>query len=552
MPNVNPSSHKKDKGPPTRRSKVPAHIRSTVMAKLARAKTAFESVRELLTVEVARYLGDVYYVYWSALTKFYEDNQGLPAKSYLQASVADFLATNPSLLSESEVEELDALIEEAYQNADEETKAEKPQNVKWLTDKVKMIFEDWLAEHVRETMVDDAQGLVPLDLGLRLAEYQNKAEQVKNLAGHGVVEVFNHGWETEEEPPLFPMGFNLFDPYLDGGLAGSEVMLFVAPTGSCKTLLTIQIAVLYAHKARTLHAATNYAGPTPMVFVACYEEPPREVRIRLIAQEAKVIRSRACKPLDKLYDVFMPPERANDPSWYERYVFADWIKDPSLPRKSERQRVMEAANLLQHYIRIIDFSPEMMMARGGTYGKGGVPEIAAQIAAYRRQAAIVPFFVAADHAAAMAANMQGLVAKADPFWLRQTLETMPLLMRQHLAAPFACPVLLTHQVAGQACRRSPTADMDHTFGKDCSTMATYCNFAFWAGRVSDDNLTRFGCSKHRRSGPLPSRTILVNGAFNEIYDVDAKYAIAGGHFVKRDAAATIGKLPPQAVQAHHH
>ncbi len=553
MPNASQSEGKlkKDKGPP-RRLKVTAERRHGVMAKLARAKTAFESVRELLTPDVARSMGDVYYVYWSALTQYYEENNGLPAKSYLEDAIAAFVSARPDLLSENEVEELDALVARAYKDPNEEISAEQPQNVRWLTGQVRLLYEDWLSEHVRDTLVDDAQGLVPQDLGGRLAEYQVKAEQVKNMTGHGVVEVFENGWETQEEPKLYPMGFDLFDPYLDGGLIGSEVITFMAPTGSCKTLVSVQVAVLEAHKARDMHAATNFSGPTPVVLIASFEEPPRELRIRILAQEAKVIRSRACKPLSKLYDKFMPVEQQGNPNWYERFVFPDWVKDPSLACKSERERVAEAAQLLQHYIRIIDFSPEAMALRGGTYGRGGVPEIAAQINSYRRQAAIVPFFVVADHAAAMASNMMAISPKADQFWLRKTLEGMPLQMRQHLAAPYACPVMITHQIAGEACRRSPTLDLDNTFGQDCKTFCTYANFGFWGGRVGDDNLTRFGCAKHRRAGPLPARTILINGAFNEIYDVDERYTVAGGRFVKQESAGTVGKVPPKAVHAHHH
>lgn len=535
---------KKPTGPP-RRKMLDAHKIWSVFAALARASTAFSHVREIFTPEVARSIGDIYYAYYSVLYEFYDANAGLPNHQFLKDGVEQFLAAHPELLTDEEKEQLDALVAEAWSyGPTHEATAEEPQNIKHLVDLVKLLYQDYMAKKIRDTLVDDAQGLVPVDMGAQLVEYEHKVQSALSLGASAVKELCPTGWENEEPPVRHPLGVPLFDHYMEGGLADGETMLFVAPTGSCKSVVTCMMAALLAQKARELHAARNFSGPTPIIMVASFEEPVQELRTRIFAHIARVVRARAELPVHKLYDTFMPIHEKDNENWYERTEFKMQAEGLSPPPKSERQRILDAASAIQHYVRILDFTGEERMKRGGNYGCGGAIEVAQNVHMYRRENAIVPTFLLVDHLAAMVANMQEIASKVDGFWLRNNLELAPRLFQQHVAQPMHCPVMMTHQISGASCKLSPATPLDHTLGKDCSTIATYCNFAFWAGNVGvEDQLTQFGCSKRRRNKPMAHSRIRVDGAYNRIIDVSKEVEVIGGRFVKQTSAAVVGKAP---------
>lgn len=553
-PIFNTVKGKKPVGPPRRKTVTPSQTWKIFKA-LARAQTAFASCRAILTPEVARSISDVYYAYYSVLCDFYDANGGLPSFQFLKDGVDEFVAAHPELLTEHEQEELIELVDQAWSEGPEhEAQAEDPACIKFLIGQVKLLYQDHVARKIRDTLVDDAMGLVPLDMTAVLSEYQSKIQQSQSMGGHAVVELFPPGWENQEPPVLRPLGVDLFDQYMGGGLGDGEVMLFIAPTGSCKSVVTCMMAALFSKQCQQIHAAMNFVGPAPTVLLVSYEEPVEELRVRILAILARIPRDRACLPLHKLYDTFMPDEQKHNLDWYERKEFADQILNPNLAgAKSERQRVKEAAEQIKHYIRIIPFTGKERLERGGDFGCGGVQEIVSNIAMFRRELAIIPYFILIDHLAAMVANMQENTPKVDAFWLRNTLKNTPRLLQQHLAQPLGCPVFLTHQVAGAACRMQPTTAIDHTFGEDCKSVAQYCNFAFWAGNVGvKDSMTLFGCSKHRRNKPMENSRVFVDGAYNRIKDVSKQYVVVGNAFVKQVNAGVVGKAPmPSASHAQH-
>lgn len=491
-----------------------------MLAVLIRNRDAFSLVcTRLHPQHVTSALGRVYGLLWKNVVQFVEAHDYLPGKSLLVNALSAAVHQNGEGLTAEEMDEVCAWLDFAY---DDELHGEPLSRSRVHADiavaTCRQLLEELIADEASAKLSGQAD--VPADLAAVLDRFQQRVEEARSLTMGKASPLFAEGWEREQTPDFRSSGIAMLDRFLGGGFVPGEVVCFMAPYGSCKTLVTTQAAVNFALAA----ARASESGCRQVAVLVSTEMTQREARIRLLCCAARIPLKRLLRlrSLDELDGGDRPA--ATPQTRYEQRLFA-----PDQPFVNERQRVRTAQQLLNEHLLFLDCTGTSANDQLRLMGTGGIPEIAATLQAEMRRCnhAWKPNFLVLDHASGLVSRMMEGNNAMRSEDVRIVLEHMPRQARSMLAGRFNIPVLITHQLSGAANARAPAAHVDHTDAAGCKSFGQFFDFTIEVGNLTADKL-RLGvarCTKHRREPPRSEMVIRVDGRFQRVLDASRHYTV---------------------------
>jgi hypothetical protein len=209
---------------------------------------------------------------------------------------------------------------------------------------------------------------------------------------------------------------------------------------------------------------------------------------------------------------------------YEREEFAGEVAN-KVPFPCERARVLAAAATFNKHVVFLDMTGKT--AERQHKGKGGVPELAAELAVELKDRTARLYSLWLDHAASMCEE-EMIAKELESGRRRELLRRIPKQLGNMIAGPMDAGVFVLQQLSGEANSRGSTARMDHTDGDECKSFGMYLDFAITCTRPNPQQVSMARCTKHRRTPPLPHKFIRIVGEFNRVDDVSDTYTMEGG------------------------
>lgn len=511
-----------------KRGVLDARVKETMLAVICRNPVVLEQVYDMLPVEDVRVIDDGYSLVYRAVCDFYKKYSLMPEKAQLLDSVNQLIQDHPAQLSPMEVGSVESFIDLAY-DAKEWGKKDLASDETYATVALKA-FRDYRDE-LTALRLAEAIGSgrhVPVDLAGVLRGSLTEVDQHAILEARPVPKLFGDGWMKKNLEKPVSTGLPFFDVFLGGGYRKREVVLFMGPYGSCKTTVAVMGLCEGARIAQLMTEAAQQAGEGVhyVAVLASYEMPRSELHERCLAYLARIPRKRQAKISDLETQLRCGGELLE----YEKKLYKRAIsKGAVVP--SERQRVDGAVALLNEHALFLDMTstdPE-----NPTQGCGGPRELATYLRAESKRSKKIKLLfesVWVDHAAAMVCNAMG----TDEFdfsndTTRRLIKYIPKQLGDWVAKAFECPVMLLHQLSGEANSRIPTADFHHTDSDECKSIGMFCDFCIQTGPQTQDGrqLCVFDCTKHRRQPPRQRQIVRVRGQFNEVVLVSDKYTVDG-------------------------
>lgn len=514
-----------------RRAPVDSAKREEMMAVLIRNQGAFETVHELFTPVEVKKFSPALAIVWKCTRRFYKKYSELPTKSQLTAALHDYVTNNPDTLSSEDKEEIDEFTGYAFDDKEHGKNIAKSKSAcKVAVETVRRVLEEQLARGVQTALTED--GKMPADLPGHLQLVQARLGVVQSLSEVQIGVPFPEGWDDRPDEVLASTGVPALDEFCGGGWLPEEVFLFLAPYGSCKTTLAC-----HGVSEQVKRAANDWAQGKvrldkhnkpmkPKAVLLFTESSMNEYRNRLLAYLARVkwSRLRQMRRLSELCDGTKPGVIKGETE-YELVEFAEDIKNKR-PWENEQTRIKNAVALCNEHLMLVDCTDSDDSPY--SIGKGGVPEIANVLrGVFRKQSNVYATSIWLDHVSGLVDRMSDTIK--DEAELRRILTNVPRLAGDMLAKPFKCPVMLFHQLSGEANSRSVVAKFHHADAEGSKSIGKYANFAICAGPVDKiTGMCHWECTKHRREPPTNSRIIRVLGSFNRLIDETEDYGIEAG------------------------
>lgn len=503
---------------PARRSKIGLAKREEMLAVLIRNPHAFQAVRELLTPEKLNEVDPAQALLWKVVNTFFEEHGKLPDRKLLEADLEDVLDASPTVLTEEEREDLDGLLDQAFDKKDTKI-AKSKMKANWAIQTVRMVLEDLHSMHVKRSVVDE--GMVSAELPELLQKLTQDAEAIASLQDKPASVPFPAGWEKGNSLELVPTGIGVLDRFLGGGHVAGEVNLFMGPYGSCKTLLAVMGLVEGARYAAGLTAEPDWDDRLPLSAIFSYEMRPEDLQERCLAYGASIPRERVRNALNSGNGLaYFSKSKLVD---YEEELFKAELQagEPVTPERTRARKTIELLNRHALFLDMTGSDPKRKTA-----GNGYVPEIARDLQQElrsRKKAYLVSVWV--DYLGAM--SKRHLEATNQEFSdLRHRLAGGVLLLGNLVAKPFQCPVWVNHQLSGAANARGPAARIHHTDAAEAKNVAENADFAIVTGnQTEEDQLCVFACTKHRRQARRSDVVVRVDGQFSRVMDVSSKYVV---------------------------
>ncbi len=527
-----------------------------MLAVLIRNKEAFEAARPLLQVRHLKLMNEGLALVWRTVNELYDTLSGqLPASGQLRIALNQALKANPEVIPEDDREVVDEFLDYAYDDAEHgKNISQSKTHTALATATCRQFLEEVATVEIRDRML--AQGTIPADMVAELNRARGELEVIGSLSEVDLEQPFPEGWDKEDATQLFTSGVDTLDKFMGEGWCAGEVILFMGPFGSCKTLLACHgvarlinyCGTLYTKQLKAwrklLKKGEKVKAPRcPTVVLIFTEGSKRDYRNRLLSNLAQV----PWKKLQRMASVRdlsacnRPAGKAKEENTeYELHEFKD-EKKGNTKFYCEQERIRQATVLFNRHLVMIDCTDSSTSLH--RIGKGGIPEIANVVNTYfRKHADAYPLAFWLDHASALARRyVSGIEGgMSDNRLLRTVLNGMPLECRDRLAVPYKCPVAIMHQMSGEANKRSPTARMHHTDGSETTSMAEYTDFAIVTGIPDHEQRAVFRCTKHRREPPSPERVVCVDGNFNRVLDWHDNYYVSGTDIVARTEVTVHG------------
>jgi hypothetical protein len=514
--------------------------RDAMMACVIRNRAVFEAVRAQLTVDhLADDIGHA--IVYRLVCDFYDKHHRLPDRDILWADVETTVAGSAAeqILTDGEIEGLEEFLEYAFDptgfsKGDIETATHY---VEWGVDRVKAFLKEKIADQVRRKV--GTKELVPSDLPGLLTSYNTEVEKVASLTHATVEQPFPEGWDSRTGVAISPLGIDFLDIFLGGGTAPGEVYTLLGPYGSCKTLTAVMGTVQAARKAYARTREAGWNGRRGVAFLVFYEGSVEEFRLRALSFAARIHR-KSFERMKSLEDF----SSTGDLRDYEKKVFA-WKARKGLVIEGEQERARAELPVLNNHVLWLDMTGNNPARRG--VGRGFVTEIAREIdAVCRRDPSIYPAQVWVDYAGA-AARRSIAAGDGDYNQLRFLIQDMPLQLNNYIADQWGCPVLVNHQLSGEANSRRAGSPMHHTAAAESKSFGENADFCINLSTMTTDSHVVINCTKHRRYKDLPPMVLKVDGAFcrarlvkGAVYDEDAREILLPG---ARDREALVGEAP---------
>jgi uncharacterized protein with HEPN domain len=500
-----------------------------MLAVLIRNQRAYEAVEHKLTVRAVRRIGEAHAQIWKQVRAFYARRKVLPPRGTLTANLHQALAETPSLLSDEERQTADEFLAWAWDDEDHGADLSTSDvHVQTAIETCQEFLLECAALDTRALLLQD--DTVPVDLSAELEATRREVDQITSLTGVDVDLPFPDNWHRREGSMLRSTGVAAIDDLIGGGWKKPEVVLFLAVTGSCKTVLTchgVGQTILDCHAdyraAVREWAAGGHRAPKPKrpVVVLIFTEGTKDdYRIRLLSYMARVPWKRLAvmRDLEDLSD--KPPGAVKDRhnpnvpgTSYELEEFREEIASGKF--RTERQRVERVVPIANQHLVLLDCTDSEDSPCAA--GSGGIPEIAGVLRSYfRRHEDVYPVAFWLDHVSALADRMAEAGGDDVDRKLQSVIKRIPLQAVDRITKPFAAPMLMTHQFSGAQNEKSIAARFHHAQAEGSKSVGKYVDFAICATPTDSSGISRFECTKHRREPPQHWITVQVVGQFNRL------------------------------------
>lgn len=492
-----------------------------MIATLLRNEAAFSVVKDMLTVGHVRQISDWLGLIWRTAAEYRDTYEKLPSKAAIRADIHNALKANSGLVDEDDLGKIDEFLDHAWDSSEQGkaiTKTNSPA-AKAAINTCKQFLEEIAALELREGLLRD--GTLPASLPQMLEGHRTRLDLVESLTDVEIDVPFPENWDKRKQVKLFSTGVDVLDMFTGGGWRGKEVVLFMGPYGSCKTTVVMNGIGNMIRTAATLYnegkSKKNKKGKAmvPLIVLIFTESDKDEYRARLMSAMARVRWDRlsAMESLDDLDDSNKPG--STDETKYEKAEFKK-DKTAGTPFLSERERVIKAAKLANKHLLMIDCTDSEDSQH--QIGKGGITEIANIVRSeLRRRKGCYPLSFWVDHVSALADRMAEADSSHDDK-LHLILKRLPRQAADKLAKPYNAPVMLMHQLSGEANSRRVTSKFHHSDAAGSKSIGEYVNFAIVTGPTDDEGLCKWECTKHRRTSAHKHRVIRVIGQFNRVID----------------------------------
>ena len=513
----------------SRRNKVDRQRLEHMLAVIVRNPVAHTSVRDMLKPGLLTDIEPAWGVIWSVVRKYFRRHNALPGRSELLALIHQRVSDNSELLAQEELHKVDDFLAYAY--------SKKVHTTDIATDGEHQLTatttcQDFLNEKLAHEMQDQMtrNDTVPDNMPKVLNEFAQRSQVIASLSVPNIGPVFKPGWDKRVVIKTTKTRSEVLDTLLDGGDAPGEVYLLMAPYGAYKTTLAVQLCLERAMVCCELFLSGSLApGVKPCVIFASAEMTELEFQQRCLVYAAQIPRKR----LKQIVDIssFATTRRpgVTPETQYERELFKE-----EGSYLNERQRVDSLINLVNEYVHFIEFTDSNK--ENPHAGAGGMQELANIVAGLaQKHKGMQPLGFYIDHLAAMVDRMMstGQYTERDQ---QRFLKQGPFEAGNWLGKRYGAPVWVFHQLSGAANEKRPTVDIRHTEADQCKSVATYADFVFTGGSVSEDEdqLCRIRCTKHRRSPYATAAICRLNGEFGRLQLSDKRYVVRGDKFILDD------------------
>ena len=515
-----------------------ARFAQLLMAILVRNTSVFERFRTDLSVE--HFNAEHHQLVYRVLLDHWAENQELPARAELEATVYSYLEEDPEIISDTGQEALAIFFQYAF-SADTFTGG--PDSVKM--ERFAFRAGSKLLKHHLAIAVSQQAVLQPENtLDDFFQQAADKAVQFElNSMGSSTHLTFPDNFDKANPLEIQSTGLSFLDSYMGGGAVKGEVYLLMAPYGTCKTTLAVQLWCTDAR--RNYAAALGSEDETQGISVLITYEAPLspEIQHRAMMYAATVHRTSLEQMGQEGLDALSNDPEAPKP--YEKTRFRDEIASGMfIP---ERSRIDDIVPIINEHTLCLDFSGADDSVKGSGYG--GVAEIVARIKAELRNRGGKHFVssIHIDYLGLLCDRDETIVASQGAETHVQYQKAVDRIGNQ-LSKQFGCHTWVLHQLSGQANSiQSPTKSMHHTDAKGSKSVAENADFAFVVGNLSLQQLGQISCTKHRRYHKMAPTIIKVNGEFNEVIAPDNYTVDHRGQIVDENTAGLAGSnqsLPP--------
>ena len=187
-----------------------------MMSILIRNRIAFDSVKDLLTIDHFSDTERGFALVWRIATDYFEEWDDLPGQVLMFAEVRSALGEDPDFLTEAEREELEAWLANAYDDNEWDQDIETSESyAHYAVKSVKKHMTEHVAGQVQKEI--KGQGRVVIDVSKFLSEHQQLQDRIESI-GNDVDSCFApEGWDTKGGIKMFSTGIEVFDKILGGG-----------------------------------------------------------------------------------------------------------------------------------------------------------------------------------------------------------------------------------------------------------------------------------------------------------------------------------------------
>jgi hypothetical protein len=510
----------------------------TMIATLIRNVSAFSTVRHRLQVRHFDNMGKMFGVLWEVMENFYELHRTLPTRGLIRDHIMQLLADMPQGIGDDEIAEMDKFLDWAFD--DKEHDCDLSRSRVHRVNAIE-ICRRFIAEHV---VLDVQRTICKGDSIDPEARAHLEAAHTEITLAHGIGTqseraVFTGSWDSERTP-LVPTGIKIIDDLIGGGHSGDESYLFMAPYGTCKTVVAIQLAALAAKAAEAEFVAGKTNGRLPQAYFVTTEIVVGQFRDRILAFMAQIpITKLRRRTSVKELDSSLRPA-ATEATAYEKRIYSKW--KPGDAFDNEQQRVAAAVDRCNHYLRFVNLTGDNK--ENTKAGANGILDVVSAIQLdMDEDKRIYPSVVVLDHAMALVHRQIALSTSLYNDDIRVELEKLPMLAKDHIVSRFKCPLWVFHQLSGEHNAKSgPLAEVNHGHAAGCRSIGQYFDFALEIGGLNIDQVGLLRCTKHRREPPRPYQLVRVDGDFARIVDASGTHMLDDSkrHIMRIDEAARLG------------